>query len=49
MSSSKRWQSIKYGAGDLDLAEKQGLEECAAKVKEPCRVVLRNFELVPQP
>jgi dienelactone hydrolase len=49
MSNSKRWQSIKYGAADLDVAEKQGLEECAAKVNEPCRIVLRNFEVVREP
>jgi hypothetical protein len=46
MSQSNGYIQFSYGGSDIEAVSKHALEKCAEGAKEPCRIVLRNFEVV---
>jgi hypothetical protein len=46
MSQSNGYIQFSYGGSDIESVSKHALEKCAEGAKEPCRIVLRNFEVV---
>jgi len=49
ISRSHRTMHITYGTAEVEDAEKKAVEGCAERAKEPCRLLLRNFEVVREP
>jgi hypothetical protein len=47
ISQSKGGLQLRFGGEDLAAMESEAREDCEKAFKEPCRVVLRNFEAVP--
>ena len=47
ISQSKGGLQLRFGGEDLTEMENAAREECEKVSKEPCRIVLRNFEAVP--
>jgi dienelactone hydrolase len=48
ISKSNKLAQARFGGNDLSEVEAKALAECEEKAKEPCRLLLRNFELVPE-
>ena len=46
LSRSNRIASAQFGSADLDEMEGKARAACEERAKEPCRIVLRNFEVV---
>jgi len=46
VSQSNRTAYASFAGADLPVIEKAALENCARLAREPCRIVLRNFEIV---
>lgn len=46
VSRSGKSAYVRFGGKDITEIEATALQECETKVKEPCRVILRNFEVV---
>jgi dienelactone hydrolase len=46
MSQSNNYIQFSYGGADIEAVSKHALERCAEGAKEPCRIVMRNFEVV---
>jgi dienelactone hydrolase len=46
MSQSNNYIQFSYGGSDIEAVSKHALEKCAEGAKEPCRIVLRNFEVM---
>jgi dienelactone hydrolase len=49
LSQSKKTVNAQFGGADLDDVEKKAIDGCAERAKEPCRLLLRNFEVVKEP
>lgn len=48
-SRSNNRVSAQFDGGDLEQIESRALKTCEEQAKEPCRIVLRNFEVVKEP
>jgi dienelactone hydrolase len=44
VAPSRRSFYSQFGGADMKQVERQALEECEKRAKEPCQIVLRNFE-----
>ena len=44
ISQSRKFLQAQFGGRDLAEVEAKALEECGKRAKEPCQVLLRNFE-----
>ena len=49
LSRSNRIAYAQFGSADLDETEGKARAACEERAKEPCRIVLRNFEVVKEP
>ncbi len=49
VSTSNKVAYAHFGGDDLAEMERKALQECAERANEPCRIVLRNFEVVDEP
>ena len=49
VSQSNQWVYASYGQANLDEAEAKARAGCEERAKQPCRIVLRNFEPVKAP
>ncbi len=49
VSASNTKGNVQFGGADLEDAERKAIQECETTAKETCRIVLRNFEVVPPP
>jgi hypothetical protein len=47
VSQSKGGLQLRFGGEDLAAMENEVRKDCEKAFKEPCRIVLRNFEAVP--
>ena len=47
VSQSNKVAYAQFGGRDLSEMEAKAREECEKRAKEPCRIFLRNFEIVP--
>jgi hypothetical protein len=48
-SRSNNRVSAQFDGADLEQIESRALKACEEQAKEPCRIVLRNFEVVKEP
>jgi hypothetical protein len=46
VSRSNKRVYVQFGTSELDVAEAKARVACEERAKEPCRIVLRNFEVV---
>jgi hypothetical protein len=49
LSKSNRIASAQFGTAEVDEAEAKARAACEERAKEPCRILLRNFEVVKGP
>ena len=49
VSQSNKSVSAQYGGSDLQEVEAKARTACEERAKEPCRLFLRNFEVVKDP
>ena len=49
VSHSNKAAYAQYDGLDLEQTEQRALKACEERAKEPCRIVLRNFEVVKHP
>lgn len=49
VSRSNRVVYAQFGGADLDETERLAAEACVERAKEPCRILIRNFELADEP
>lgn len=49
VSRSNRAVYAQFGSGDLEETESKARAACEERAKEPCRILLRNFEVVNDP
>jgi hypothetical protein len=49
ISETKGIPYAQFGSADLDEADAKARSACEERAKEPCRILLRNFEVVKTP